>query len=105
MRTDRRYERLVQRTGRFRFTTANKRELNQIVGQLDALAQRNPTRYRQTQARVARLHQSIWNTRAFRDLMGTAETLLSIVPNRRAFDRELAIADSLAAAKASIEDG
>ena len=107
-RTDRRYERLVQQAGRFGFTAANKRELNQIVGQLDALARRNPTRYRQTQARVARLHQSIWNTRAFRDLMGTAQTLLSIVPNRRAFDRELAIADSLAAAataEASIEDG
>ena len=107
-RTDRRYERLVQQAGRFGFTAANKRELDQIVGQLDALAQRNPTRYRQTQARIARLHRSIWNTRAFRDLMGTAETLLSIVPNRRAFDRELAIADSLAAAAAaeeSIEDG
>ena len=40
--------------------------------------------------------------------MGTAETLLSIVPNRRAFDCELAIADSMAAAAAaeeSIEDG
>ena len=65
----------------------------------------NPTRYRHTQARVARLHRSIWNTRAFRDLVGTAETLLSIVPNRRAFDRELAIADSLAAVAADAEDG
>ena len=103
-RTDRRYERLVQQAGRFGFTAANKRELDQIAGQLHALAQRNPSRYRQTQDRVARLHRSIWNTRAFRDLVGTAETLLSIVPNRRALDRELAIADSLAAAAAP-EDG
>lgn len=98
-RTDRRYELLVQRIGRFGFTEANKYDLNEVAAQLEALAQRNPTRYRQTQARVARIHRSIWNTSAFRDLAGTAETLLSIVPNRRALERELAIADSLAAAR------
>ncbi len=107
-RTDRRYEQLVQRAGRFGFTMANKRELDEIVSQLDALAQRDPSRYRQTQARIARLHRSVWNTQAFRDLAGTTETLLSIVPNRRAMDRELAVADSLAAVaamEAESEDG
>lgn len=103
-RTDRRYERLVQEAGQFGFTSENKRELDGLVGQLDAMAQRDPSRFRQTQARIARLHRSIWNTSAFRDLAGTAETLLSIVPNRRAVDRELAIADSLAAVAAAEAD-
>ncbi len=93
---DREYARLVQETGRFGFSMANKARLDRIVSQLQALAEQNPdSRYRQTQAKIARIHQSVWGTRGFRDLAGTVETLLTIAPQRRA--AEAATADSVAA--------
>ncbi len=81
---DRAYDRLVEDIGRFGFSTANKARLDALGSRMQALAVQNPSRYRQTQAKIIRIHQSVWSTRAFRDLAGTAETLLSIVPQRRA---------------------
>ncbi|MEM0963723.1 MAG: hypothetical protein AAGK21_14445 [Bacteroidota bacterium] len=79
--TDRDYERLVRDTGDFGFTSRNVRRLQRIHDELQALASRNPdSRYRQTQARVARIHRSIWRTSSFRSLLATTETLLSVDP-------------------------
>lgn len=100
---DRQYNELVENIGQFGFNDENKRELNSIYYRLSSMAQRNPTRYRQTQARIAQLHRSIWNTRAYRDLEATAETFLSIIPNRRAIQAELAIVDSLESATRSAQ--
>jgi hypothetical protein len=82
---DRAYEALVEDVGRFGFSMGNKARLDRIVSQLQALAQQQPgSRYRQTQAKIARIHQNVWGTRSFRDLSGTVETLLTIIPQRRA---------------------
>ena len=97
-RTDRDYDALVESIGQFGFNTRNERELERIYNRLIQLAQRNPSRFRQTQVKIAAIHRSIWNTRVYRDLEATAETFLSIIPNRRAIQAELAIADSLEAA-------
>lgn len=79
--TDLAYERLVADAGRFGFTRAAQRRLDRIHDDLQALAAQNPdSRYRQTQAKVARIHRSVWRTAAFRDLVATTETLLSVDP-------------------------
>ena len=78
---DRAYQRLVADAGRFGFTRSTQQRLETIHDQLQALASQNPdSRYRQTQAKVARIHRSIWRTSSFRDLVATTETLLSVDP-------------------------
>ena len=79
--TDVAYERLVADAGRFGFTREAQQRLDRIHDQLQSLASQNPdSRYRQTQAKVARIHRSIWRTAAFRSLVATTETLLSVNP-------------------------
>ncbi len=78
---DRAYDRLVQDVGDFGFTRSAQRRMDRIHDQLQELAAQNPgSRYRQTQAKVARIHRSVWRTAAFRDLVATTETLLSVDP-------------------------
>ena len=78
---DRDYQRLVQEAGNFGFTRSAQVRLDRIHDRLQALAAQNPdSRYRQTQAKVARIHRSIWRTSSFRDLVATTETLLSVDP-------------------------
>lgn len=79
--TDREYARLVADTGRFGFTRSAQQRLERIHDRLQALAAQNPdSRWRQTQAKVARIHRSVWRTRTLRDLVATTETLLSVDP-------------------------
>ena len=78
---DRAYERLVEDVGDFGFTHSAQRRLERIHDQLQELAAQHPdSRYRQTQAKIARIHRSIWQTSSFRDLVATTETLLSVDP-------------------------
>lgn len=78
---DRAYVRLVEDVGEFGFTRSAQRRMDRIHDQLQELAAQNPdSRFRQTQAKVARIHRSIWRTAAFRDLVATTETLLSVDP-------------------------
>lgn len=80
-RTDRAYAKLVEDTGRFGFTRANQARMERIHDELQALASQSPdSRYRQTQAKIARIHRSIWRTASFRSLVATTETLLSVDP-------------------------
>ena len=75
-RTDRTYAKLVDDTGRFGFTRANQARMERIHDELQALASQTPdSRYRQTQAKIARIHRSIWRTKAFRDLVASTEAL------------------------------
>ncbi|WP_420457443.1 hypothetical protein [Rubrivirga sp.] len=79
--TDVAYDRLVAETGRFGFTRSAQARMDRIHDQLQELASQNPdSRYRQTQAKVARIHRSIWRTSSFRELVATTETLLSVDP-------------------------
>ncbi len=79
--TDRDYDRLVADTGQFGFTRSAQRRMDRIHDRLQELAAENPdSRYRQTQAKIARIHRSVWRTRNFRDLVATTETLLSLDP-------------------------
>ena len=79
--TDRDYDRLVQDVGQFGFTRSAQRRMDRIHDELQTLASQNPgSRYRQTQAKIARIHRSVWRTAAFRDLVATTETLLSVDP-------------------------
>ncbi len=79
--TDIAYDRLVADAGRFGFTRAAQARMDRIHDELQTLASQNPdSRYRQTQAKVARIHRSIWRTSSFRDLVATTETLLSVDP-------------------------
>ncbi len=79
--TDRDYAALVEDAGRFGFTRANKTRLEGIVARLQSLAQQQPdSRYRRTQAEIARIHQGVWRTRGFDDLVATTETLFSTNP-------------------------
>ena len=78
---DRAYARLVRDAGDFGFTTSVRQRMDRIHDQLQALAAQNPdSRYRQTQAKVARIHRSVWRTKNFRDLVATTETLLASDP-------------------------
>ena len=78
---DRDYQALVEETGRFGFTRANKARLNAIAERLVEQARRHPeSRFRRTQSEIARIHQSVWNTRAFDDLAATTATLFSSNP-------------------------
>ena len=78
---DRRYQKLVEDTGRFGFTAANVRRLNTIYDELVVLARRYPdSRYRQTQAKVARIHKRVWGTADFRTLVATTAATLSMDP-------------------------
>jgi len=79
--TDRAYEQLVRDAGQFGFTRTTQRRFEQIYQQLQTLAEQHPdSRYRQTQAKVARIHRSVWQTAGFRSLVATTETLLSVDP-------------------------
>ncbi len=79
--TDVAYDRLVTDTGRFGFTRSAQARLDRIHDDLQRLASEAPdSRYRQTQAKVARIHRSIWRTSSFRELVATTETLLSVDP-------------------------
>ena len=79
--TDRDYDRLVQDVGQFGFTRSAQQRMDRIHDRLQELAAANPdSRYRQTQAKIARIHRSVWRTANFRDLLATTETLLSVDP-------------------------
>ena len=79
--TDRDYDRLVADVGQFGFTRAAQARMDRIHDQLQSLAAQYPdSRYRQTQAKIARIHRSVWRTQAFRELVATTETLLSMDP-------------------------
>ena len=87
-RTDRAYARLVEDVGRFGFTRANQGRMEVIHDELQDLAQQQPdSRYRQTQAKIARIHRSIWRTKAFRDLVAATEALYATNPRVR-MDRD-----------------
>ncbi len=79
--TDRAYDQLVRDAGQFGFTRTAQRRFEQIYNQLQTLAAEHPdSRYRQTQAKIARIHRSVWQTSGFRSLVATTETLLSVDP-------------------------
>ena len=78
---DREYAALVDDTGRFGFTRTNKLRLADIAARLAAAARAEPdSRFRRTQSEIARIHQGVWNTRAFDDLVATTATLFSTNP-------------------------
>ena len=78
---DRAYVQLVRDAGDFGFTADTRRRMDRIHDQLQTLAERNPdSRYRQTQAKIARIHRSVWRTKNFRDLVATTETLMAADP-------------------------
>lgn len=80
-RADRDYDRLVREVGQFGFTRQAQRRLERIHDELQALAAARPdSRYRQTQAKIARIHKSVWSTQGFRDLVAATEPLLSATP-------------------------
>lgn len=84
---DRAYDRLVRDVGEFGFTQAAVVRLNQIHDQLQTLAAQNPdSRYRQTQAKIVRIHKSVWSTAAFRDLVAAREALFPAAPQTGASD-------------------
>ncbi|WP_412067717.1 hypothetical protein [Rubrivirga sp. IMCC43871] len=92
--TDRAYARLVADAGRFGFTRSAQRRMDRIHDDLQTLAANNPdSRYRQTQAAVARIHRSVWRTAAFRELVATTEALLSVDP-RVNIGRQPAVTDA-----------
>ena len=75
---DREYAALVEDTGRFGFTRANKARLERIVEQMQAASQREPgSRFRETQAEIARIHRGVWRTRGFDDLAAITEAVFS----------------------------
>ena len=80
-RTDTAYEALVRDIGQFGFSRANKARLERTFDQMNALARQNPdSRYRQTQAKIVRIHRMFWRTSAFDALMRTRETLVALDP-------------------------
>ena len=73
--TDREYARLVRDAGDFGFSRSLQRRMDRIHDRLQTLAEQDPdSRYRQTQAKVARIHRSVWRTKNFRNLVETAES-------------------------------
>jgi len=87
-RTDREYIKLVEDVGRFGFTRANQGRMDVIHDALQNEARQQPdSRYRQTQAKIARIHRSIWRTKAFRDLVAATEALYATNPRIR-MDRD-----------------
>ncbi len=93
--TDRAYDALVEDVGRFGFTRANQGRLLVLHDRMQELAAADPqSRYRQTQAKIIRIHASIWRTSGFRDLVATTETLFSVNPLVQMGRQPLASADS-----------
>lgn len=87
-RTDRAYAQLVDDVGQFGFTRANQGRMERIHDELQGLASQQPdSRYRQTQAKISRIHRSIWRTKAFRDLVAATEALYATNPRIR-MDRD-----------------
>ena len=92
---DRAYDALVEDVGRFGFTRVNQGRLLMLHDRMQALAAADPqSRYRQTQAKIIRIHASIWRTDGFRDLVATTETLFSVNPLVQMGRQPLASADS-----------
>ena len=66
---DREYDELVRSASTLAgFTLENRDRLDALVDQFDALAAQNPTAYRRSQREIARIHRSVWHTKAFEEL-------------------------------------
>jgi hypothetical protein len=57
---DRRYEALVRDIRHFGFTQANRARLLRLYDKFEALAEENPSSYRQAQLHIIRTHRRIW---------------------------------------------
>ncbi|MFN3596663.1 MAG: hypothetical protein ACK41D_05265 [Rubricoccaceae bacterium] len=90
---DRDYAALVRDIGQFGFSHASKRRLDVLFERMQDLARQQPeSRYRQAQARIIRIHRSVWSTAAFNDLAATTATLLSLSPQALAEQDSVAYA-------------
>jgi hypothetical protein len=76
---DRAYAALVQQIGQFGFTHANRERLLALAAQFEHLAARNPSHYRQVQARIIRTHVQIWRSAFWEKL--AASTQLAVQGN------------------------
>ena len=78
---DRQYAALVLAASHLTgFTRENRAQLDGLVERFDALADQNPTPYRVGQREIARVHRSVWRTRAFEDLADAVALTIGTVP-------------------------
>ncbi len=78
---DRQYAALVRAASHLTgFTRENRAQLDGLVERFDALAEQNPTAYRLGQREIARVHRSVWRTRAFDDLADAVALTIGTVP-------------------------
>ncbi|MEM6784608.1 MAG: hypothetical protein AAF624_12840 [Bacteroidota bacterium] len=70
------YDRLIADIAAFGFTESNLSRLRNLRSQFYALAEANPTAFRQRQAEIIRIHSQVWGTRAWRDLVGSVATVM-----------------------------
>lgn len=66
--SDRAYAALVEEIGRFGFTDANLRKLDDIVATFKQQAEESPTFFRTTQRDVAKLHAAMWHSKPWTKL-------------------------------------
>lgn len=71
------YERLVMDVYRFGFSNQNRNRLERLFRQFTTLAEEQPTPYRLAQLRIISTHRQVWQTRAFNDLAGTVQNVIS----------------------------
>lgn len=83
-RWDDAYDALIARIKRFGFTEEARTELRSLSSRFDQLAAQNPSRYRQMQREIIRVHRGIWGTRAFERVLETVAATRDLhrVPTR-----------------------
>lgn len=83
-RWDEAYDELVARIKRFGFTEEARAELRTLSSRFDQLAAQNPSRFRQMQRDIIRVHRGIWGTRAFDRVLETVAATRDLhrVPTR-----------------------
>lgn len=70
------YDELVRDIGQFGFSIENRNRLEGLYRRFVAMAEENPSHYRETQRIVITIHRRVWMTRGFRDLAGTVQNVL-----------------------------
>lgn len=79
---DREYAELVERAGRFGFSSEAIDRLSRIASEMERLANRHPSPFRLRQQRITDIHEEVWSTRAFNDLVSTASRYLTGNPHQ-----------------------
>jgi len=77
---DRKYQALIEDIEAFGFTRRNREQLFALHDRFEALAEQNPSRFRQRQLAIIRTHRRLWRSGPWEDLADATERVMGRLP-------------------------